>query len=188
MTTTTEDFELAFRLLIDHEGGFTDNRADPGNWTGGSVGSGRLVGTKFGISAASHPDLDIRNLTLDQARDIYRADFWDRIGADVMPPRLAFVVFDAAVNNGAARAARWLQEAVGAAADGIVGPQTRAAIATAVARDPLDLELASEVHARRLHFMAGLSTWPTFGLGWSRRLASVPLEAAHHWPGGRDVG
>jgi lysozyme family protein len=182
MATTTEDFELAFKLLIGHEGGFTDNRADPGNWTSGRVGGGRLVGTKFGISAASYPDRDIPNLTLADAHEIYRADFWDRVGCPHMPPRLAFVVFDAAVNNGPARAVRWLQGAVGAGTDGIFGPLTRAAVERAAARDSQDLTIAGEVHAQRIHFMAGLETWRTFGLGWSRRLASVPFEAAHHWP------
>jgi lysozyme family protein len=60
--------------------------------------------------------------------------------------------------------------------------QTKAAVERAIARDPDDLDIAAELHAQRLYFMAGLSTWKTFGLGWSRRLAKLPLQAGHHWP------
>ena len=58
------DFKQAFDLLIGHEGGYTNNPNDPGNWTGGKVNSGTLRGTKYGISAASYPTLDIKNLGL----------------------------------------------------------------------------------------------------------------------------
>src|SRR5690554_991684 len=76
------DFDLAFERLIGHEGKFTDNRADRGNWTTGRVGVGELKGTKFGISAMTYPHLDIKSLTLEQAKDIYLRDFWLRAGAD----------------------------------------------------------------------------------------------------------
>ena len=178
--TTHDDFLKAFELLIGHEGGYSNNPDDPGNWTGGARGQGQLKGTKFGISAASYPQLDIVNLTLTEAEDIYERDYWGKGGCPDCPPRLAFHVFDAAVNNGVGAAVRWLQSAVGAGQDGVYGPQTKAAVERAIARDPDDLDIAAEVHAQRLHFVAGLSTWPTFGRGWSRRLAKVPLQAAHH--------
>ena len=180
MTTTRQDFERAFELVIGHEGGFSDVRSDPGNWTGGTVGSGQLKGTKYGISAGAYPNLDIRNITLAVAHDIYQNDYWNRVGASDMPPRLAFVMFDAGVNNGVSRAIRWLQESVGSTADGVYGPNTRAAMQRAVTVD--ETHVVVEVHSRRTRFMIGLSTWATFGIGWSRRLVRIPLEAAHHWP------
>jgi lysozyme family protein len=179
---THDDFLKAFELLIGHEGGYSNNPDDPGNWTGGGRGQSQLKGTKYGVSAASHPNLDIEHLTLTQAEDVYEADYWAKAGCADLPPRLAFHVFDAAVNNGVGAAVRWLQSAVGATQDGVHGPQTKAAVESAIARDPGDLDIAAEVHAQRLHFMAGLSTWQTFGRGWSRRLAKIPLQAAHHWP------
>jgi lysozyme family protein len=99
-----------------------------------------------------------------------------------LPPWLAFAVFDAAVNNGTIRAVRWLQLAVGAAEDGIYGPATKAAVERAVGGDPDDLKLAQELHARRIHLMAGLSGWSTYGLGWARQLAAIPAQGVHHWP------
>jgi lysozyme family protein len=106
----------------------------------------------------------------------------DNAGCPDMPPRLAYTCFDAAVNNGVGRAVRWLQAAIGTGQDGSYGPRTKAALDRAAAGDPLDLDLAAEVHAQRLFFMAGLDAWKNYGLGWSRRLARVPLQSGHHWP------
>lgn len=167
-------FEQAFRVVVGEEGGFTANPADPGNWTGGGYGKGQCRGTKFGVSAASYPELDIAKLDLDAARTIYRRDYWDKVCGDALPPALALLVFDAAVNNGVGRALRWLQLAAGVAADGIVGDVTLAAVR---ARAGQGAALLSEFQALRLTFMAGLPTWRTFGLGWARRLCRLPFEA-----------
>jgi lysozyme family protein len=168
-------FDQAFAAVVGEEGGFTANAADPGNWTGGAVGKGVCRGTKFGISAAAYPTLDIAALTVDQARAVYKRDYWDKVAGDALPPALALLVFDAAVNNGVARGARWLQAAVGVEQDGDIGPQTLAAIAKTNASS--STALLAEVLAQRMNFMAGLPTWRTFGLGWSRRLCALPFKA-----------
>jgi lysozyme family protein len=149
-------FDQAFRLVIGHEGGFTANPADPGNWTGGAPGRGECRGTKFGISARAYPDLDIADLTLDQAQAIYRRDYWDKLGAAALPPPLALLAFDAAVNNGLGRARQWLALAR--------NQQTGAAT-------------CAEFLAQRVAFMASLPTWRSFGLGWARRLCRLPYES-----------
>ena len=80
ITTTARaaDFHKVFiETILPHEGGYTNDRNDPGNWTGGIVGKGRLLGTKYGIAANSFPKLDIKNLTIAQAEKIYKADYWD---------------------------------------------------------------------------------------------------------------
>jgi lysozyme family protein len=167
-------FDRAFAIVIGEEGGFTADAADPGNWTGGRVGAGALRGTKFGISAAAYPTLDIEHLTLDDARAIYRRDYWERVRGDDLPPPLALLAFDAAVNNGVDRAARWLQAAVGVAEDGMIGPATLAAVA---ARAGEGARLCAEFLAQRMVFMAALPTWRSFGLGWARRLCALPYES-----------
>lgn len=169
-------FERALAIVVGLEGGYCDERADPGNWTGGHVGAGELRGTKFGISAAAYPTLDIANLALPQAADIYRHDYWDRVSADRLPPPLALLVFDAAVNNGVGRAVEWLQQSLGVATDGQLGPMTLAALDRAVATQGGAAPCA-EFQARRMAFMASLPTWPTFGLGWSRRLCTLPYQS-----------
>ncbi len=167
-------FDQAFSLVVGFEGGYCDEHADPGNWTGGAVGCGILRGTKFGISAAAYPALDIAALTAKDAAAIYRRDYWAVVGGDDLPPPLALLVFDAAVNNGVGRATRWLQQAVDATVDGRIGPETLACIRRAVAAQGVQA-IGSEFLARRLVFMAGLATWRTFGLGWARRLCALPF-------------
>lgn len=76
------NFDQAFRIILKHEGGFQSLPNDKGNWTGGKVGVGELKGTKYGISAARFPDLDIANLTIEQAGEIYRGQYWFYDGVD----------------------------------------------------------------------------------------------------------
>jgi lysozyme family protein len=167
-------FEQACTIVVGHEGGYSAEAADPGNWTGGRVNVGQLRGTKFGISAGAYPDLDIANLSLADAEAIYRRDYWARVRGDELPPALALLVFDAAVSNGVGAAVRWLQIAAGTAVDGTLGPATLTAIG---ARAGDGAALCAEFQAQRLTFMAGLPTWRSFGLGWARRLCALPFEA-----------
>jgi lysozyme family protein len=148
-------FTLAINRLLDNEGGYVANPADPGG------------ATKWGISQRSYPNLDIANLTRDQAIAIYKADFWDKINGDAMPPGIGFQVLDFAVNSGISTAIRALQRAIGVADDGNFGPVSMAALKAA---DPADTIM--RFLAERLIFMSGLSGWPTFGRGWARRIAA----------------
>ena len=175
-------FDQAFRVVVGEEGGFTANPAAPGNWTGGACGRGECRGTRYGVSAAAYPGIAIATLTLDAARAIYRRDYWDPVAGDSLPPPLALLVFDAAVNNGVGRAMRWLQAAAGVLPDGAMGPRTLAAVAARVGQstraNPADFaDLLAEFQAQRLLFMAGLPTWRTFGFGWARRLCRLPYAA-----------
>lgn len=161
------DFDQAFELTVGHEGGFTANPKDRGNWTGGRIGVGELKGTKFGISAAAYPHLDIRNLTLDQAKAIYLTDYWGVAGCPQLPSALKFDVFDFAVNSGPGTAARRLQRVVGAVEDGAVGPKTLACIGNF---HPLEVRL--KLLGERMTIMANDPSWDTHGAGWMRRLAT----------------
>jgi len=159
-------FDEAFERLIGHEAGYSDDSRDPGNWTGGRIGVGGLKGTKFGIAANTYPDLDIKSLTLDQAKAIYYRDWWLKIGADELDPAIVFQVWDFAVNAGMGTAKRALQRAVGVADDGKVGPLTLAAVKAMSVTDVL-----LRFNAQRLRFYTSLSSWPTYGKGWARRVA-----------------
>lgn len=163
-------FDECFERLIGHEGGYTDNPKDPGNWTGGRVGAGQLKGTKYGIAANTYPDEDIKNLTLERAKELYRRDYWAMIRADDMPPEIRHPLFDAAVNAGYVQATKWLQRAVGVAEDGVIGTITIRAI------NGIDAgKLRSAMLAQRLLFMTNLPTWDTFGRGWARRIADLMI-------------
>lgn len=149
------NFDMAFERLIGNEGGLVDNPSDPGGLT------------NWGISQRSYPHLDIRSITQDAAKEIYRRDFWNRGSMDQYFPSIAFQAFDAAVNHGIESAVRMLQRAAGAADDGHVGPITINAIKSKTETDMLMLFIAE-----RIEFWTRLSSWPTFGKGWARRAAA----------------
>ncbi|ATU46899.1 secretion activator protein [Acinetobacter junii] len=159
-------FEQAFERLIGHEGKFTDDKNDRGNWTTGIIGKGILKGTKFGISAMTYPDLDIKNLTLEKAKEIYKRDWWDKLNADSLDTAIVFQVWDFAINAGMGTAKRKLQKSVGMAEDGIIGPLTLKAIQKADLNDIL-----MKFNAERLKHYTSLSTWPRYGKGWTLRVA-----------------
>lgn len=166
-------FDQAFERLIGHEGKFTNDRQDRGNWTTGVIGKGELKGTKYGISAMTYPDLDIKNLTLVQAKQIYKRDWWDKINADQINPALVFQVWDFAINAGMGTAKRKLQLAVGVLDDGIIGNLTIQAINKADLNDIL-----LKFNAERLKYYTSLSTWPRYGKGWTLRVAGQLNYAA----------
>jgi lysozyme family protein len=129
--------EISLITIWGHEGGFQKLKGDPGNWTGGAIGYGVLKGTKYGISAASYPDLDIENLTLQQAANIYRRDFWNRLRLDdVKNQIIATEVLDTSINCGLGTGGRILQSAINLTnypnkdltVDGNIGPLTIAAV------------------------------------------------------------
>lgn len=154
-------FETVIDRVLSHEGGYVNHPRDPGGET------------KFGIAKRSYPALDIASLTRENAVAIYKRDFWDAVQGDKLPPAFAFQALDAAVNHGASAAIRWTQQAAGVADDGVFGPVSLAAVRKA---DPADLVL--KFLAIRLEFYTRLSTWPTFGAGWVRRIAGNLRYAA----------
>ena len=154
------NFDAAFEKLIGHEGGYVNHPEDPGG------------ATKFGISQRSYPGENIRDMTLDRAKEIYQRDFWGPVGCDVAPDAIRFDLFDMAVNSGVRAATKMLQRVVGATEDGIIGPLTLQAIQSMPGP-----RLVARFNGHRLEFMAGLSTWPAFGRGWARRIASNLKDA-----------
>ena len=162
------NFGAVMDEVFRHEGGMSMHRGDPGNWTGGRVGVGELRGTNFGIAAHAHPEVDIPNLTKAQAREIYRRHYWNPVRGDDLPAGLDLATMDPAVNSGVSRGARWMQQALGVATDGRIGPVTIAAAAKAK-----PVPVIQKACAIRMGFLRGLRTWDTFGRGWSRRVASV---------------
>jgi lysozyme family protein len=115
-------FLKAFDYLMYHEGGYVNDAKDPGGET------------KYGISKRSYPNLDIKNLTRDQARQIYFVDFWMKAKCEsINDENIAVKLFDLAVHTGIPQAVKLIQRALRAAGtqvveDGIIGPITLAAI------------------------------------------------------------
>ena len=148
-----ENFDRCIRAVLSEEGGLSDHPQDPGGLT------------KYGISRRAYPDLDIRRLTMDDAIEIYRRDYWNPVHGTDLPASLALLVFDAAVNQGVGTAARLLQKAVGVKEDGNIGPVTlRAALAL-----PLEQVLIDFCAERALRYEFNRNE-EVFGRGWYRRL------------------
>jgi lysozyme family protein len=145
-------FEKAVAFVLNQEGGISDLAGDSGGLT------------KFGISRRNHPDLDIASLTIEQSIEIYRTDYWGKLCCDQLPDGLDFLVFDAAANEGPARAAKLLQAVLKVTEDGVVGPSTIKAARNAP--DALTGYLA-----QRMYQYSMIPQISTFGSGWYRRLA-----------------
>lgn len=153
------NFDGSFGRLIDHEGGYVNDPADPGGET------------KYGISKRSYPQVDIKNLSLQDAKNIYYRDFWQPLGD--AHPAIKFQAFDFAVNSGIQTAIRKLQAAVDVADDGHWGPRSAAALQAMELNDVL-MRFASQ----RLRYMTKLKNWPQHGAGWANRIAAQLYYAA----------
>lgn len=108
-------FSVAFNELMQVEGVLSLDPNDRGNWTSGIIGQGKLKGTKYGISAMSYPDLNIRGLTLEEAAGIYHRDYWlplrlGHIGSKF--PTSARMLFNVGVNCGLSNAVKFLQTTI----------------------------------------------------------------------------
>jgi lysozyme family protein len=100
------NFDIVFDRVIGIESGYSNNPNDPGGET------------KYGISKRSYPDLDIKNLTREQAKEIYLRDFWNRLEMDSLPESIVYQLFDFAINSGVSTSIRYFQRALGVADDG----------------------------------------------------------------------
>lgn len=166
--TSSSAFDQAVNLVLQQEGGFVRHSRDPGGATNFGITRETLARARGRPVSVE----DVRNLTRAEAVSIYRRFYWDAVRADELPPGLALVVFDLAVNSGPFRAVQMLQRALGTEADGIVGPVTLNA-----ARDADPAETIRSLSRARLGFLARLATWPVFGRGWRRRVLALEQEA-----------
>jgi lysozyme family protein len=83
-----DNFDKAFSLTVGLEGEYSNDPSDSGGET------------KWGISQKAYPSLDIKNLTIEKAKEIYLIDYWMRIDCNSLPSPLDILVFDSAVNLG----------------------------------------------------------------------------------------
>ena len=158
------NFIEALEHVLKHEGGFVNHPSDPGGMT--NLGVTRAVWEEWVGRDSS--EAEMRSLTPEIVAPLYKQKYWDRVKADDLPSGVNYAVFDASVNSGTGRAAKWLQEAVGAVADGAIGPNT---IAKVKAHDAD--ALVNAYCDNRLNFLKGLKTFDTFGRGWTRRVEEV---------------
>ncbi len=163
-----DNFDVALVAVLKHEGGWADHPADPG----GATMKGVTLKTYSDWLGRPASKEELRNISDDHLKTIYKTRYWDAVRGDDLPSGLDHAVFDMAVNSGPGRAVRMLQSAVGATPDGALGPKTLAAVK---AQDPV--ALIETYQRNRQHFLEALPTFATFGKGWTRRVEEVKSEA-----------
>ncbi|WP_208990070.1 glycoside hydrolase family 108 protein [Pseudovibrio brasiliensis] len=161
-----ETFEQILSDLEESEGGFVhrSRKADPG-------GATNLGITQATLSAARGYQVsieDVKNLGLEEANCIYKAQYWDAVRADDLPSGLDYCVFDFAVNSGPSRAAKTLQKILGVKADGFIGLQTLNAVQSFSVQ-----VLVNKLSEARLAFMKRLRNWQHNKNGWTSRVRRV---------------
>lgn len=168
----TDNFERALGLVLGHEGGLSDHALDRGGRTNLGITQATYNTFRRG-RGLSQRKVDF--ITADEVRAIYREMYWDEVRADELPWPLAYATFDAAVNSGPDRAARWLQQSLGVDVDGKIGPKTLAAARAKGASALIPLMKA------RSDFLADLvkraPSQAAFLKGWLRRLFDVTKGA-----------
>ncbi|WP_295455267.1 glycosyl hydrolase 108 family protein [uncultured Thiodictyon sp.] len=142
------NFDESLARVLVHEGGWADLPKDPG----GATMKGVTLRTYQRFYGSHLTRADLHAISDERLARIYRTGFWDTINGDTLPIGLDYAAFDAAVNSGPARALSWLS-----------GHRAEAAVSLRIV----------DLCASRLRFLHGLSTWPTFGAGWARRVDDV---------------
>ena len=154
-------FEDIIEIVLEHEGGYVNDPRDPGGET------------NFGIAKRSNPDVDIKNLSIEQAKEIYKSKYWDKNKVEKLPEQLRHIYFDMCVNMGRGRAGKIIQRAANnrgheLVVDGALGPVTLGKI------NNVELE---RVRAFRIKYYADLVTrkpdLEKFYFGWFRRSLEV---------------
>lgn len=115
---------------------------------------------------------DLRAISDEEIQEIYHDSYWKRVRGSKLPRGLDHVVFDAAVNSGTSRSAKWLQKSVGAKSDGWIGPNT---IKKVLKKDPK--RTIENVLKLRLKFLRTRKNYQWFGEGWEARVERVNIEA-----------
>ena len=159
-----KNWERSLREVLKHEGGYISHPDDPGGAT--------LAGVTLNTyrSYKNNPHLtaeDLKRMTDDEIRDIYKTRYWDRVRGDDLPSGVDFLVFDFGVNAGNGRAAKMLQTLVNVPADGGIGPQTLRATHEVYSNDAE--KLIVDYTDARAEYYQSLPHFPTFGRGWLRR-------------------
>lgn len=174
-------FRKALAVVLDHEGGFVDDRDDPGGATnhGVSLRWLRTLGEAGDTDGDGDVDTDdIRALEMHDVVRLYHERWWVPHGYDSFPDStVAIKTFDLAVNMGSKAAHRVLQRAIRASSgealidDGMIGPVTRQGLANC---EPASLLAAVKSEAAG-HYRLIAATKPRmkkFLRGWLNRAYS----------------
>lgn len=158
------NFQKCLNVVLHHEGGYVNHPSDPGGMT--NLGVTKKVYEDW----VGHEvdEQTMRDLTPEEVGPLYKKNYWNRVKGDDLPEGLDLAVFDWAVNSGTGRAAKKLQEMIGTTVDGGIGPNTLKCLDEYIEENGLE-QTIRDYHQIRQQFYESLSTFETFGRGWTRR-------------------
>ena len=163
-----DNWESSLEKILHHEGGYVNHPKDPGGET--NLGVTKRVYEEWGGTK------DMKDLLVEDVNPIYKKNYWDKCKCDDLPNGLDLCVFDFGVNAGPGRAAKFLQRMIGTTVDGGIGPNTLKAVETYVEENGLETAIENYQSARQSYY-EGLSTFDTFGRGWTRRVEETTASA-----------
>ena len=163
-----ENYDKCLEMILHHEGGYVNHPKDPGGET--NLGVTKRVYEDWG------GDKDMKDLTVEDVAPIYEKNYWGRTKCDQIPNGLDLCVFDFAVNAGPGRSAKYLQTLIGTVADGGIGPNTLAKLNDYVEENGLE-DTIKNFQGARQEYYESLSTFETFGRGWTRRVEETTESA-----------
>lgn len=155
-----DNFKKCLEIILENEGGFVDHPRDPG----GMTNLGVTRGTYEQFLGRHVTEEEMRNLTPEDVAPVYKKEYWDRCRCNDLDNGLALFTFDWAVNAGSSKPAKCIQKFVAAKQDGIIGAKTLGLVAEKTPKDIIEYMYDS----RQKHYES-LSTFDTFGKGWTRR-------------------
>jgi lysozyme family protein len=171
------NFDACLAIILQSEGGYSNNPAD----SGGPTNLGITLGTLTSWEGHQATISDVQALTPATVQPIYEANYWRAAGCDSCPAGVDLMVFDMAVNQGTGRAIRSLQAALNIPQDGVVGPITRGAAAKCNA-----VAVIKAINADRDARYRSYAAFAIFGAGWMNRLARTTAYAMHMAPAALD--
>lgn len=163
-----ENYVTCLEMILHHEGGYVNHPKDPGGET--NLGVTKRVYEDFGGTK------DMKDLVREDVEPIYKKNYWDRMKCDDVPAGLDLCLFDFGVNAGTGRSAKYLQRMIGTVADGGIGPNTLRALGNYI--EEVGTEGAiKNFQSKRQEYYESLSTFETFGRGWTRRVDETTQAA-----------
>lgn len=156
-----DKFEKAMKFIRVVEGGKFFHPNDPGGFT------------NMGLTQRDYPNLDLKNLTREQADNIFYKDYWKKSFAHILPFPAYISYFDAVVNAGVGRANKILQEALKVKSDGVIGPKTINALNNFSDPTKLALALADGKQNFYLRLTKSRPKLKSFIKGWTRRTKAL---------------
>ena len=155
------NYDKCLETILHHEGGYVNHPKDPGGET--NLGVTKRVYQEHGGTK------DMKDLLVEDVAPIYKKGYWDKMKGDDLPGGLDLCVYDFGVNAGPGRAAKFLQQMIGTTVDGGIGPNTLAKVEEYV-RENGEAESVEKYQSMRQKYYEQLSTFATFGKGWTRRV------------------